>query len=191
MRNASGRMKTVDMAYIALFAVVLSICSWITIPGIVPYTMQTFGVFIAVGVLGGKRGTLAVLIYLLLGAIGLPVFSGFAGGIGYLLGATGGYILGFAFAALVMWGMEFLIGRKKGGLLLAFIMGLLVCYGFGTLWFLWVYYGKIDGAGLWTALTLCVFPYVIPDLIKMGLALVLGGGEEDKSFGFKLKKLGV
>lgn len=174
MRNASGRMKTVDMAYIALFAVVLSICSWITIPGIVPYTMQTFGVFIAVGVLGGKRGTLAVLIYLLLGAIGLPVFSGFAGGMGYLLGTTGGYILGFAFAALVMWGMEFLIGRKKGSLLLAFIVGLLVCYGFGTLWFLWVYYGQIDGAGLWTALTLCVFPYVIPDLIKMGLALALG-----------------
>ena len=173
MRSASGRMKTVDMAYIALFAVVLSICSWITIPGIVPYTMQTFGVFIAVGVLGGKRGTLAVLIYLLLGAMGLPVFSGFAGGIGYLLGATGGYILGFAFAALVMWWMEILIGRRKWGLLISFAVGLVVCYLFGTLWFLWVYYGRIDSAGAWTALTVCVFPYVIPDLIKMGLALAV------------------
>ena len=173
MRSASGRMKTADMAYIALFAVVLSLCSWITIPGIVPYTMPTFGVFTAIGVLGGKRGTMAVLIYLLLGAIGLPVFSGFAGGIGYLMGATGGYILGFAFAALTMWGMELLIGRRKGRLFLAFMAGLVVCYGFGTLWFLWVYYGRINGTGLWTALTLCVFPYVVPDLIKMGLALAV------------------
>ena len=161
------------MAYIALFAVVLSVCSWITIPGIVPYTMQTFGVFIAVGVLGGRRGTLAVLIYLLLGAMGLPVFSGFAAGIGYLLGATGGYILGFAAAALVMWGVELLTGRKKRSLLLSFGLGLLVCYGFGTLWFLWVYYGQINGTGLWTALTMCVFPYVVPDLLKMGLALAV------------------
>lgn len=173
MKSSSGRMKTADMAYIALFAVVLSICSWITIPGIVPYTMQTFGVFIAVGVLGGKRGTLAVLIYLLLGAIGLPVFSGFAGGIGYLLGATGGYILGFAFAALVMWGMERIAGRKKRVLFFSMLAGLVVCYGFGTLWFLLVYYGQISGIGLWTALTWCVFPYVIPDLIKIGLALAL------------------
>lgn len=161
------------MAYIAMFAVILSICSWITIPGIVPYTMQTFGVFIAVGVLGGKRGTLAVLIYLLLGAIGLPVFSGFAGGIGYLLGATGGYILGFAFAALAMWWMERWIGRKMWGLLFSFTVSLVVCYLFGTLWFLWVYYGQIDGVGAWSVLTLCVFPYVIPDLIKIGLALAV------------------
>lgn len=173
MSSASGRMKTVDMAYVALFAVILSICSWITIPGIVPYTMQTFGVFIAVGVLGGKRGTLAVLIYLLLGAIGLPVFSGFAGGIGYLLGATGGYILGFAVAALTMWWMERLIGRRKWGLLLSFTVGLVVCYLFGTLWFMWVYYGQIDGVGAWSALTLCVLPYVIPDLIKIGLAVAI------------------
>lgn len=173
MRSASGRIKTVDMAYIAMFAVILSISSWITIPGIVPYTMQTFGVFIAVGVLGGKRGTLAVLIYLLLGAMGLPVFSGFAGGIGYLLGATGGYILGFAFAALAMWWMERLIGRRMWGLLISFTVGLVVCYLFGTLWFLWVYYSQIDGAGVWSALTLCVFPYVIPDLIKIGLALAV------------------
>ena len=174
MRSASGGMKTVDMAYIALFAVVLTICSWITIPGIVPYTMQTFGVFLAVGVLGGRRGTLAVLIYLLLGAIGLPVFSGFAGGIGYLLGETGGYIMGFLFAALTMWGLECLIGRKKWGLLLSFALGLVVCYAFGTLWFMRVYYGPNNSVGLWTTLTWCVFPYVFPDLIKIGAAWMVG-----------------
>ena len=98
--------KTYDMVYIAIFAVLMAICSWISIPMTVPFTLQTFGVFMAVGVLGGKKGTLAVLIYILLGAIGVPVFAGFSGGIGILLNTTGGYIVGFFFSALVMWGME-------------------------------------------------------------------------------------
>ena len=91
---AKPKMRTVDMAYIALFAVVMAVCAWISIPAAVPFTLQTFGVFLAVGLLGGKRGTLAVLIYLLLGAVGIPVFAGFNGGLGYMLGATGGYIVG-------------------------------------------------------------------------------------------------
>ena len=88
------RTKTYDMVYIAVFAVLIAICSWISIPMTVPFTLQTFGVFMAVGVLGGKRGSLAVLIYILLGAIGVPVFSGFTGGIGVILNSTGGYIAG-------------------------------------------------------------------------------------------------
>ena len=65
------------MVYIAIFAVLMAICSWISIPMSVPFTLQTFGVFLAVGVLGGKRGTLAIVVYVLLGAIGIPVFAGF------------------------------------------------------------------------------------------------------------------
>ena len=65
------RMRTVDMAYIALFAVVMAVCAWISIPAAVPFTLQTFGVFLAVGVLGGKRGTVAVTLYLLLGRAGV------------------------------------------------------------------------------------------------------------------------
>ena len=79
---AAGRSKTYDLVYIAVFAVVMAVCSWISIPAQVPFTLQTFGVFMAVGVLGGKRGTLAVLVYVLLGAVGVPVFAGFSGGIG-------------------------------------------------------------------------------------------------------------
>ena len=82
---AAGRSKTYDLVYIAVFAVVMAVCSWISIPAQVPFTLQTFGVFMAVGVLGGKRGTLAVLVYVLLGAVGVPVFAGFSGGIGALL----------------------------------------------------------------------------------------------------------
>ena len=79
------KTRTYDMAYIAIFAVLIAICSWISIPMTVPFTLQTFGVFMAVGVLGGKRGSLAVLVYILLGAIGVPVFAGFSGGFGILL----------------------------------------------------------------------------------------------------------
>ena len=84
------KMKTLDMVYIALFACLMAICSWISIPGEVPFTLQTMGVFLAIGLLGGKRGTLAVLVYILMGVIGLPVFSGFSGSIGKLVGVTGG-----------------------------------------------------------------------------------------------------
>ena len=95
----SNRQKTLDMVYIAIFAVIIAVCSWISVPMVVPFTLQTFGVFCAVGLLGGKRGTLSVLIYVLLGAVGVPVFAGFSSGIGTLFGVTGGYIMGFIFTA--------------------------------------------------------------------------------------------
>ena len=104
--------KTRNMVYIAMFAVLISICSWISIPSAVPFTMQTFGIFLAVAVLGGKRGSLAVLVYLLLGLVGVPVFAGFSGGIGCLAGTTGGYIVGFQLTALVMWAMEMMLGKR-------------------------------------------------------------------------------
>ena len=167
------KMKTVDMAYIALFAVIMAVCSWISIPAVVPFTLQTFGVFVAVAVLGGKRGTLAVALYLLMGVVGLPVFSGFSGGLGRLLGSTGGYIVGFVFSALVMWLMEHFFGTRTWVLALSMVLGLVVCYAFGTAWFLIVYARTTGPIGLWTALGWCVFPYIIPDLIKIALALAI------------------
>lgn len=169
----SAKMKTVDMAYIAMFAVLIAVCSWIHIPATVPFTLQTFGVFLAVGVLGGKRGTLSVLVYLLLGMVGLPVFAGFSGGIGCLLGSTGGYIIGFLFSALVMWAMERLLGRTQWVLALSMVLGLLVCYAFGTVWFMRVYANSTGPIGILTALGWCVFPYIIPDLLKIALALMI------------------
>ena len=167
------RSKTYDMAYIAIFAVLMAICSWISIPMAVPFTLQTFGVFMAVGVLGGKRGTLAVLIYILLGAVGVPVFAGFSGGIGVLLNTTGGYIVGFLFSALVMWGMETLWGKKPVVQIASMLVGLIVCYALGTIWFMVVYARNTGAVGLGTVLGWCVIPFIIPDLVKIALALLL------------------
>lgn len=167
------KSKTYDMAYIAIFAVLMAICSWISIPMAVPFTLQTFGVFMAVGVLGGKRGSLAVLIYILLGAIGVPVFAGFSGGIGVILNTTGGYIVGFLFSALVMWGMEALLGRKPVIQIISMVVGLIVCYALGTAWFMVVYARNTGAVGLGTVLGWCVIPFIIPDLVKIALAFVL------------------
>lgn len=167
------KMRTVDMAYIAMFAVVMAVCAWISIPAAVPFTLQTLGVFLAVGMLGGKRGTLAVLIYLLLGAVGMPVFAGFNGGLGYMLGSTGGYIVGFLLSALTMWGFEAALGRKSWVLAVSMVLGLAVCYAFGTAWFMVVYARNTGAIGLMTALGWCVIPYIVPDLVKIALALLL------------------
>ena len=167
------KSRTYDMVYIGVFAVLMAICSWIAIPTAIPFTLQTFAVFLSVAVLGGRRGTLAVVVYTLLGLVGIPVFSGFTGGIGILMGNTGGYILGFIFSALLMWAIERIFGRKNWILAVSMVLGLIVCYGFGTLWFMAVYTHNFGAIGLTTVLGWCVFPYIIPDLVKIALALLI------------------
>lgn len=165
--------KTRNMVYIALFAVLMAVCAWISVPAAVPFTMQTFAVFLAVGVLGGRRGTLAIVVYILMGAVGMPVFSHFTGGLGVLFQATGGYILGFLFTALIQWGMEALLGRKPWARITSMALGLIACYAFGTLWFMILYTRNTGAIGLGTALLWCVVPYIIPDLVKLALAFTL------------------
>jgi biotin transport system substrate-specific component len=152
----------------ALFAAIIAVCSFVTVPGPVPFTLQTFGVFLALMTLGGAGGSAAVLLYILIGALGLPVFSGFRGGIGALLGPTGGYIVGFLLCAVLYWIFE---GKLKDIVLL--IIGNLVCYLFGTVWFVYVYSSGGKAITFGAALMLCVVPYLLPDAIKMLLAFVL------------------
>ena len=167
---ATSKSKTYDLVYIGVFAVLMAVCSWISIPTAVPFTLQTFGVFMAVGVLGGKKGTASVGLYLLLGVLGVPVFAGMTGGIGVLLGTTGGYIIGFFFSALVMWAMEKLPGKRSVIQVISMIIVLLVCYTFGTLWFMMVYMKNQGAVGLMTVLGWCVIPFIIPDILKIVLA---------------------
>ena len=162
------------MIYIALFGVLIGICSWITIPGAVPFTLQTCGVFLTVSVLGGKRGTSAVLLYIFMGLLGIPVFSGFQGGIGVILGPTGGYIIGFVFGALIMWLFEIILVQNFYLQGLSMITALIVCYAIGSMWYLMIYSGNSGDISIMTVISLCVIPFIIPDIIKIVLALFLG-----------------
>lgn len=168
-----SKITTKELVFTALMAVIIAVCSWISIPTTVPFTLQTFGVFMAVGLLGGKKGTISVLVYILLGAVGVPVFAGFSSGIGVLLGTTGGYIVGFLLSGLVYWAMTAAFGEKLPIMIIAMVLGLLVCYAFGTAWFMIVYAKNTAPIGLMTALGWCVFPFIIPDCIKIALAVVL------------------
>ncbi len=166
----TSRHYTTELVYIAIFAVLIAICSWISIPTTIPFTMQTFAVFLTLLLLGGKRGTLAVTVYLLLGAIGAPVFAGFSGGFGILIGMTGGYLIGFLAITLLYWLCIKTSNESHLLEIIILIIGLFICYAFGTFWFITVYTSSIENVGILTALGWCVFPYIIPDLIKLALA---------------------
>lgn len=173
MEATVSKVRPLDMAYIAVFAALMAICSWISIPTAIPFTLQTMGVFLTVGLLGGRRGTLAVLVYILLGAVGAPVFAGFSGGVSALFSQSGGYILGFLFSALLMWGLERFVGQSLPLLAVSMVLGLLVCYAFGTAWFMILYSRSTGPVTLAAALGWCVIPYILPDLVKIAVALTL------------------
>lgn len=170
----TGHMSVRDMALVPVFSVLIAVCAWVSIPAPVPFTMQTFGVFFTLVLLGGKRGVWAVAVYLLLGAIGVPVFAGFAGGPGVLLGMTGGYLMGFLLVALTYWLMTALLGERLWVAVAALSVGLLLCYVFGTAWFLMASGKTGNPMGLTAALGYCVLPFLLPDGVKLALALALG-----------------
>ena len=170
-RMKSNENKTKDIVFIALFAVLMTVCSWISIPTAIPITMQTFAVFLILNFLGGKKGTVSVCIYLLLGLIGLPVYANFTSGIGMLFGMTGGYMIGWIFSGLVTWLCEKILGRKLWAQAISMLIGQIICYIGGTAWFVVVYAQNTGPIGFWSALLWCVVPFIIPDIAKLGLAL--------------------
>ena len=166
--------KTIQMAEIALMSAVLCVISPFTIPvpaSPVPLSLALFAVYLAAVLLGAKKGALSVLIYLLLGMVGLPVFSGFSGGIGVLLGPTGGYIIGYVVCAVIV-GIMTHTGAdgkslRKGQFfrcVAAMTLGTIACYFFGTVWFLLIMKGTYAVA---QALLVCVVPYLLFDMIKI------------------------
>lgn len=165
---------TKEVVFMGVFVALMAICSWISIPGTVPFTLQTLGVFLAIFVLGGKKGTLAITTYVILGAIGAPVFAKFTGGFGAIFGRTGGYIIGFIAAGLVMWIFESLFGRKLPVLVLSATLGMLACYAIGTAWFMYVFAKTNEPVGLQVILGWCVYPFILPDILKIVLALIIG-----------------
>ncbi len=178
--NKRNKKLTVyELTKCAMFAALLAICSWITVPSVIPFTMQTFAVFTMCAVLGTKLSVITVMVYIVLGAIGLPVFSGFRGGVGVLIGATGGYIWGFLLTALacgILIDLQKKCGKEsKTFTVLSMLVGLILCYASGTLWYYYVYTSKNGSTTIWAILCAAVFPYIIPDIIKILLAVLTSG----------------
>lgn len=158
-------MKTRNMVLCALFAALMAICAWISIPtGGISFTLQTFSLFLALLVLGGKWGSVTVLVYLALGAIGLPVFSGFQGGIGALVGPSGGFFFGFMLTCILYLVATSLFGSRRSIRIVSLCAGLFLTYLTGWLW-----YCRFAPVNFF----LWVLPYFLPDLLKLFLAYFL------------------
>ena len=171
--NTKQSREIKEYVYIALMAVLICVCSWISIPFVVPFTMQTFAVFYALLLLGGKRGTAAIGLYIFMGIIGIPVFSGFRGGIGHLIGPTGGYIIGFLFSGILYSLLEPLLSKRKVYRWIVLSVTQIICYLIGTLWFIIIYGTQDVSYSFLEAFSLCVLPFIIPDCVKMILAVTL------------------
>lgn len=155
------------MTRCGLMAAAMALCAWIAVPvGPLAVSLQTLGLFLTLGLLGGRLGTVTVAVYLGLGALGAPVFAGFQGGFSALTGPTAGFLWGFLLAAGIWWLEQ---NRLPRALMMA--QGLLVCYLCGALW-----YAYLTGTGLWAAVTVCVAPYVLLDVVKLILADLITSG---------------
>lgn len=173
-KKAKKKFKTIDIVYIGLFAALIAVCSWISIPLTVPITLQTMAICLVAGLLGAKRGTITTVIYILLGLVGVPVFAGFSSGPAALLSPSGGYIIGFIFTALIVGIVSDKAKGKMLPLIISMVIGILVCYVFGTAWFAVVYAKQNETAAtLKTILSWCVIPFLIPDAVKIAVASIL------------------
>lgn len=166
-------LSTQNMALIAIFTALIAVCSWISIPGQVPFTLQTFAVFVTAGLLGYKRGIISIVVYIILGMIGIPVFSGMKAGVSVIVGPTGGYIVGFILTVLIIGiGMKLAENKSKSvKLVITFVsmlLGDVACFLIGTLWFMY-----ITKSGLVFSLLNCVVPFIIPDIVKIAVALIV------------------
>lgn len=170
--------KVADISTIALFVALISVCSWINIPFTVPITFQILAVFVAAYYLGLKRGLICVSVYLAIGIVGVPVFSGFQGGIGHILGPTGGFLLGFVIATVII---GFFSKRKTSfrTVFLYMFLSLIVCYMVGIVWML-ISTGDLSTDSIKESLILFILLYSI-DIVKVFLAAIIA---------VRLKKIG-
>lgn len=167
-------MKTKTIVLCAVFAALTCVFSVITVPtGIVPITLGFLGIMLTAVILGAKKGTVSVIVFILLGSIGLPVFSNFRGGVQVLFGPTGGYIWGYIPMAVVIGLFAAkLPSRKLMAMFKLFcgcIVGMVVCYALGTVQFM-----AVQQMGLVKSLAACVIPFIPFDIIKAVIASYLG-----------------
>ncbi len=164
---------TKDICFAAVAVALICVCSWIAVPiGGVPVTLQSLAVFLTAVLLGVKRSFFAIIAYLVLGFIGVPVFAGFTGGFGKLLSPTGGYLLAFL---LVTPLIALFFQRKQPTfwrLVAVFSVATLVLHILGMLWLVFLAQNT-SVSGWWSAWAVCVLPCVLPDICKIFLGAVL------------------
>lgn len=166
------KIRTKQMVLIALMTAVTCVLGPLSIPlpfSPVPISLTNFAIFLAIFVLGMKSGTISFIIYLLLGAIGVPVFSSFRGGLQVLAGPTGGYLIGFIFLALIMGFALEHFDRKLVPTIIGMIIGMAVCYAFGTVWL-----AKLLSLSFKEGLMMGVIPYLPGDAAKIIIAIIVG-----------------
>lgn len=169
LETAKQKISNRQMAVIALMTALMCILGPMSIPiGTVPISFTNLAIYITAYLLGAKLGGISYSIYLLIGMAGLPVFSGFSGGPAKLAGPTGGYLIGFLFTAIIS-GVFIQKGRGKSISVLGMVLGTLVAYIFGTIWF--VIQAECT---VMYALTVCVFPFLIADGLKIIAASKIG-----------------
>ena len=166
LMNKSGRIGTKELILCALFAALTAVLSQVAIPlPMVPINLAMLAVYLAGGVLGARLGVVSQVVYVCLGAVGLPVFSLFRGGIGMILGPTGGYIAGYIAAAAVVGLLSQRWGWRFGYLVVSMVLGLALCYALGTIWFMVITHNTLT-----VALGMCVLPFLPGDVVKMVVA---------------------
>lgn len=163
-------MKTRDLVVCSLFAAMTAVLSQISIPlpNGIPLTLQLLAVFLCGVILGAKKGFISTLVYVALGAIGLPVFAGFTGGFQYIVGYSGGFIISFPLVAFIIG----FVSEKTDNMvliLLSTILGLIVSYTIGTLVF-----SLVTNTSISASLAACVIPFIFTDLLKCFVATVIG-----------------
>ncbi len=165
-----NKISTKMICLSGLFAALTAICSQIAFDiGPVPLSFATFAIFVTGGMLGARYGTISQLVYVLIGAVGAPVFAHFTGGFSIVSGPTGGYIVGYVVAAFIIGLIVQKININIYVILpIAMLIGIIACYALGTVWFMYVTNRK-----LWDSLGLCVFPFIPGDIIKIALATIL------------------
>ncbi|SHH55215.1 biotin transport system substrate-specific component [Sporobacter termitidis DSM 10068] len=164
-------MKIRNMVFAALFTAVICVLSPIPLPpvfGVIPLTLTTFAIYIAASTLNWKYGTLAVCVYILIGLIGVPVFSNFGAGVPRIVGPTGGFIIGYIPMALVTGLFVDKFEQKRWAYPVAMVLGALPLYACGTLW-----YAVSQHVPFAAALAACVVPFLIGDAIKIIAASVI------------------
>ncbi len=164
-----------SMIFISLFATLMCVGAWLHFPSAVPATMQTFVVFCALGLLGSKKTFTVLVIYIMLGLVGLPVFSGFTSGIGALTGPTAGFVWGFLLGVPVFYIFEKYFYDNKTVTIIGYIIYILLHYIPGALWYCHFTLGRLTVQGILSSSLVTVVPFILPDAVKLFLAIIVVG----------------